>query len=185
MTTTIDGRRFSRRETVTIEGPAELAERLPTIGFAKRMEIFTANACAFLERRDLPTETIVGTRRLDLEIAHRGFARDTPEDFAARIIMAHDDWKRSTGEHRDAAAFKLGELWTLVKVYGIESAAGSAGGAVADDEMNAWLCERYAVLRDEGWPPTRAYRKLARESKPPLSTDAVKKRIDRAKKVGT
>lgn len=202
--TKVDGRHFSKRETVTIEDLAELAEYLPIPGFAERMERFAAGARGVLENRGLPSEATVEYRvyrkaaglwpawiptlgwcNLDREIARCGFARDSLEDFAARIIVTHDRWNRSTGEARDQAAYDLGQLRAMIRVYGAESATGRMGGAVADDELTAGLCRRFAELRAEGWRPTAIYRKLARESDPPLSAGAIKKRIGRAKKAGT
>lgn len=204
----IDGRRFSLHEQITIEGPAELFELLksrPILGLAERMDRFATNARAVLEARGLPSSaTIVERhygrpdpgwprwsllrtiRQLDRHIEARGFKRDSVEDFAARIVVVHDWWHRAEpGEFRDQKTFELGQLAALVKAYGVESADGSLGGAVADDGFNAALARRHAELVAGGMKSMDAYRRLARESDPTLSVDAIKKRVARTKKVGT
>jgi hypothetical protein len=148
----IDGRGFSRRE-VTFE---ELVAELPTLSFAERIDRLADGARKVLEDRDLPSTYIVDCSAendgrfaactLDHYIAQRGYARDSLEDFAARIIVTRHRLGEWPAEQREELAFKLGELATLVRVYGISIRAAAKGGSKSDQKP--WAVEMMRELRE-------------------------------------
>jgi hypothetical protein len=158
MTRRIDGRGFSRRERreVTIEELAAELMRSPWLSFAERIDRLADNARKVLEDRDLPSTYIVDCSAendgrfaaccLDHYIARRGYARDSLEDFAARIIVTRHRLGEWPAEQREELAFKLGELATLVRVYGITLGSAAKGGAKS--ERKAWAVEMMRELRE-------------------------------------
>ena len=191
----VGGKRFSRRERLTIapeEAAGHMPRRLPT--FAERLAAMVAGARAFLEERGLPSAAVVtnpegwrlswrtpGYRReLDQEIAARGFKRDGPEDLAARIIVtAERRLHHATGDARDVWAFELGRLVTLAKVYGVESATGARGGRERQESQDAALLSRFDELMAEKPNKERAYRKLAAAERPGATAAAIGRKIRR------
>lgn len=132
----VEGRRLSKRERLEFSTWAEFVEHqqaLTHVGAHSQMALDVEAARAGLLARKLPADIVVtddtGMRRIDVFVAYRGFARDTPEDLFARIIVAWDSLASAT-DRLDVIqqTFLFAEARTLAAAYLSESATRSEQG---------------------------------------------------------
>lgn len=110
-------------EIRTIAGSILRARRLPDV---PRVFFTKSEPSSWRTDPASPTEFACGST-IDHYVRKQGFALDSREDLAARIIVTIARMQsnpRSAEQH----AFELGRLWTLLRVYTAESAPGAKGG---------------------------------------------------------
>lgn len=132
----IEGKRLSKRERLEFSTWAKFVEyqqAMTHVGAHAQMTLDVEAARAGLLARGLPADIVVaddtGRRRLDVFMADRGFARDTPEDLFARMILAWDGLE-SAADRFDVIqfTFRFAEARTLAAAYLAESAVRSEQG---------------------------------------------------------
>lgn len=142
------------------------AELRPVKPFLERVDDAVASARAFLAEREIPgCAQLYQSRqtgeyqcaKLDARdsggfctldgyvLKHLGLKRDSYEHLAARVIVAADAMQRRDGEHALEAAFELGTLEILSRVYAAQSRQGRNNSP--KNKRRAWaedLAERLA-----------------------------------------
>lgn len=91
----------------------------------------------------------------------RGFERDSPEDLAARILTAANRME-SNPQFAPRFAFEIGQMWTLLRVYAIDSAGARRGGKRTGGRQSAKAREREQLILREASKMTAVNRGLQR-----------------------
>jgi hypothetical protein len=178
------GRRYSKvtKTTFNVDEFAQAFAELGTVKpFQQRVDDVVASAREFLAGRDIPgcaqlfrsqksgeytcTEPEYRDRggfcALDIFVLkHLDLERDSFEHLAARVIVAADAMQRREGEHSLEAAFELGTLEILSRVYAMESRGAKRRGGkpkrrwwadVLDEQITSWddIPESYAPMEIE------------------------------------
>ncbi len=167
------GRRYSKVVVKTF-GVDEFAQAFTELGtvklFRERVDDAVASARAFLADRGVPgcaqlyksrktgkyqcakldARDSGGFCTLDIFVTkHLDLGRDCFEHLAARVIVVADAMRRREGEHALEAAFELGTLEILSRVYAAESR--QARKITKKDKRRKWadiLAEQIAVWED-------------------------------------
>jgi hypothetical protein len=92
------------------------------------------------QRECPPREAFGGFRTIDAHIKALGYARDSLEDLAARMIWnAHLLLETDNSDHAILAAMELMKARTLAVVYGMESETAKKNAQKS--KKKAWACE--------------------------------------------
>ena len=90
---------------------------------------FTKSAPGTWQTKVPPEADFAGACSIDYYVRQRGFARDSRQDLAARILATTARMEANPSE-APRLAFELGQLCMLLRVYAAESAPGRKGGSL-------------------------------------------------------
>lgn len=125
------GAYFNKHGRVQPDGSVALGYDLSEV-----IEILERNAKAVLKKAGLPDQVIIihdtGWTNVSSFVRDKGYEHDSAEGLAADILVSAKDARHLDEKKRMEAVFRLGELRTKAKIYGIEhltqSQSGKTGG---------------------------------------------------------
>jgi hypothetical protein len=164
-------RRFSKIEQTEIQSREELKNYFKEHGrtqlgatfkighdFLDRADLLEKNAKAVLRKSELPDEMVIdndtGWTLINFFVKEKGYEHDSEVGIAADILVCVSQIKSArTEELRLAGAFRLGELRTYAKVYGMESLTQSLNAKLPRKNKSLtnlanYLAAQYAKFPD-------------------------------------
>ena len=192
MSKKVSGKRFSEHVKTTFTKVDDFLNAMRGLGsFRRRVEEELDRAKEFLRSKDLPVDPVLGRSKStgewhplsELDVADvgpaleldkfvldvAGIARDRPEHLAARFVVHAADMKLDDREQALEAAYQLGVVTVLSRIYGTESLEGAKRGSA--NKRKPWADALAERLVADGVFNAGSIDELIPESQVPFELD--------------